>query len=155
LILVLCGTQNHQFKRLIEESKKLLQYDSKIIVQAGHTRYQDEDLEIFDFMDSKDLELIYDQADWIITHAGAGSLIKGIRRNKKIIAFPRLEKYHEHVNDHQIELTTQLSKKGYVIAFEDGNDICELYEKNIDFVASEYNEPSNIIEIVEEFLKEV
>ena len=128
LILVLCGTQKQDFSRMIREVEKLAD-DHQIIVQAGHTLYQSDQMEIFDFLASEKLKLLYEKATYIITHGGAGSLFQGIKSGKKTIVFPRLQKYGEHVDDHQLQLASKLEDLGYLLIFNDGDDIVDVFDR--------------------------
>ena len=44
-----------------------------------------------------------------------------IKKGKKIIAVARLSKYNEHVNDHQLQIINEFSKKGYLLGAEEKN----------------------------------
>ena len=75
MILVTLGTQDQKFYRLLDalENSKI---KDKIIVQAGGSSdYQSKKMEIFRFIDYKDMEKYIDDADLIITHGGTGSII--------------------------------------------------------------------------------
>lgn len=50
------------------------------------------------------MECLIDEADLIITHGGVGSVISSVKMWKKEIASPRLAKYGEHTNDHQLQI---------------------------------------------------
>ena len=53
------GTQNNSFERLLKELDKLKEkkiIKEKIIVQAGYTKYESKNLEVFDFIDKDKLE---------------------------------------------------------------------------------------------------
>ena len=60
-----------------------------------------------------------DEADLVITHGGVGTIFSALKKNKKVIAIPRLEKYGEHINDHQIEICEELEKEGYILYYKD------------------------------------
>jgi UDP-N-acetylglucosamine transferase subunit ALG13 len=49
------------------------------------------------------------QARAIVTHAGCGTLLDAISLGHKPVVVPRLKRYGEHVNDHQLELLDALS----------------------------------------------
>ena len=105
MILVMLGTQNNSFHRLLEEIDNLIDkkiIDQKVIVQAGYTKYQSKNMQIVDFMSKEELEKLQEQADLIITHGGVGSIVSSLKKEKKVIAIPRLHEYNEHVNNHQI-----------------------------------------------------
>ena len=103
MILVTLGTQIEPFKRLLDyiENSKL---KCKIVVQAGHTKYHSKKMDVFDFISYDEMEKLIKEADLIITHGGTGSIVGALKKGKKIIACARLEKYGEHVDNHQQEL---------------------------------------------------
>ena len=107
MILVLLGTQNNSFHRLLEEIERLIEnkvITEEVIVQAGYTKYTSENMKIFDFISKEELEELQEKADLIITHGGVGSILLSITKDKKVIAVPRLHQYEEHVNNHQKEI---------------------------------------------------
>ena len=107
MILVMLGTQNNSFHRLLEEIDKLIKENmikEEVIVQAGYTKYETNNMKIIDLMPKEELEELQDKADLIITHGGVGSIISSLEKGKKVIAITRLHKYGEHVNDHQKEI---------------------------------------------------
>ena len=68
MILVMLGTQNNSFKRLLKELDKLKEnkvIKEKIIVQAGYTKYKSDNLEIFDFTTKDKMEAYQSKADLI------------------------------------------------------------------------------------------
>ena len=48
-----------------------------------------------------------EKANIVITHGGTGAIIGAVKKGKKVIAVPRLAKYGEHVDDHQLQLIKQ------------------------------------------------
>ena len=138
MILVTLGTQDQKFYRLLDalENSKI---KDKIIVQAGGSSdYQSKKMQIFRFIDYKDMEKYIDDADLIITHGGTGSIIMPLQKGKKVIACARLEKYGEHINDHQKELVSVFAEEGYILEFNDGDDIDELIKKSKSFKPKKY-----------------
>jgi len=152
MILVLCGTQKQDFSRMIKEVEKLSTFE-KIIVQAGHTIYQSKTMEIFDFVTKDELTRLYKQSDMVITHAGAGSMVQGIKEKRKMIVFPRRSKYGEHVNDHQVELATKFADLDYLEIYKEGDNIEELYNKVKDINFQEWNLKSNVVNLISEFIE--
>lgn len=55
-----------------------------------------------------------DQADVIITHGGAGSMLSAIARHKKPWVLCRVKSFGEAVDDHQVELANALHRLGFV-----------------------------------------
>lgn len=151
------GTQNNSFERLLKELDRLKEkkiIKEKIIVQAGYTKYDSKNLEIFDFIDKDSLEKYQSQADIIITHGGVGSIISSLKKDKKVIAVPRLKEFDEHVNDHQKDIVESFSKNGYIIGIEDIKDLEDAYKKINKFKPNKYiPNNSKIIKIVEDFIE--
>ncbi|MBO5475451.1 MAG: exopolysaccharide biosynthesis protein [Bacilli bacterium] len=138
MILVTLGTQDQKFYRLLDALENSNIKD-KIIVQAGGSSdYQSKKMEIFRFIDYKEMEKYIDDADLIITHGGTGSIIMPLQKGKKVIACARLEKYGEHINDHQKELVSVFAEEGYILEFNDGDDIDELIKKSKSFKPKKY-----------------
>ena len=135
MILITLGTQDKKFYRLLEAVQK--QIDSKIIkdrvvVQAGcSSDFKTKDMEIFDLIPMDDFDKLINECDILITHGGVGSIITGIKNNKKVIAAARLEKYGEHTNDHQLQIIENFSNSGYILKLNDFDKLGELL-KNID-----------------------
>ena len=120
MILVMLGTQNNSFHRLLEKIDKLIEekkIQDKVIVQAGYTKYESKNMKIFGLIPEEELERYQEQADLIITHGGVGSIISSLKKGKKVIAVPRLHKYGEHVNDHQKEIVETYNKKVNFVDF--------------------------------------
>ena len=118
MILVLLGTQNNSFHRLLEEIQKNINNGTikeKVVVQEGYTKFQSKDMEIHTQVPKDKLQELIKKADLIITHGGVGSIISAITEGKKVIAVPRLKKYNEHVNDHQLDIIDSFNEKRYII----------------------------------------
>ena len=118
MILVTLGTQDKEFTRLLKEIDRLIDkkvITDKVIVQAGYTKYNSKNMLVFDYLPKKELEEYMKEANFIITHAGVGSVFDALKKDKKVIAVARLSKYKEHNNDHQLELLEEFSKENLVI----------------------------------------
>ena len=61
-----------------------------------------------------------------------------IKMKKKVIVVPRLKEYGEHENNHQIEITDEFAKGGYIIPCKDLNNLGSAIEKIEKFKPKEY-----------------
>ncbi len=137
MILVTLGTQKEPFTRLlkyIEES----QIKEEVIVQAGHTKYESQKMKIFDFIPYEKMNEYIEKADLIITHSGTGSVLMPLKKGKKIIVCARLQKYDEHVDDHQKQLVEVFKEEGYVLELDEDNSLDELLKQIKDFKPKKY-----------------
>ena len=87
MILVILGTQDKEFPRLLEAVDKQIKKGNikdKVIVQAGQTKYESKNMEIFHLLPAPEFEKLMDKANLIITHGGAGSILSAIKKGKKV-----------------------------------------------------------------------
>ena len=122
MIFVTLGTQDKSFSRLLDAIEREIKngtINEKVIVQAGHTEYKSKNMEIHKLLPMDKFDEYIKECDLLITHAGVGSIMTGLNNDKKIIAVPRLSKYNEHNNDHQVQIATQFSKLGYILYADD------------------------------------
>lgn len=126
MILVTLGTQDKTFVRLLEKINRLIDQGlikDKVIVQAGFTKYNSDNMEIFDLIPQDEFNSLMAQADLIITHGGVGNIISALEKNKKVIAVPRLSKYGEHINDHQTQIIAKFNDLGYIIGLQNVDEL--------------------------------
>ncbi len=86
-----------------------------ITAQTGEIHYSIRHFNHFDFIPNEEMQELQQQADLIICHAGTGTVTGAIKKGKKVIVFPRLQQYHEHESDHQLELAREFTEQGYVL----------------------------------------
>ena len=85
MILVLLGTQNNSFVRLLEAIQNNIDnkvITDKVVVQAGFTKFESNDMKIVSLIDKEELSKLQDEADLIITHGGVGSIISSLKKAK-------------------------------------------------------------------------
>lgn len=152
MILVTMGTQKQPFTRLLDyiENSNI---DDEIIVQAGHTKYETSKMKIIEFISYDEMEKLVDKADYIITHGGTGSIVEPLKKKKKIIACARLQKYGEHVDNHQEELVSIFSDEGYILEIKDGERLDDVMEKAKSFLPKSY--VSNTRNFIENLKQEI
>ena len=156
MILVLLGTQNNSFHRLLEEIEKNIKdgiIKDEVIVQAGYTKFQSHRMRIIDLMSKEQLEKFQDEADLIITHGGVGSIVSSIQKGKKVIAVPRMHEYGEHVNNHQKEIVKDFNDKGYIIGIEKVEDLKQAIIKMQNFNPKKYQSNNEkMLKIISDFI---
>ena len=141
MILVLLGTQNNSFVRLLKAiqeniDKKVI--TDEVVVQAGFTKFDSKDMKIFGLIDKKKLSKLQDKADLIITHG---------------VVVPRLKKYNEHVNDHQIQIAEKFEKNGYVRSVTDLDKLGDTIKSMKDFEPKKYiSGNEKILSIIEDYI---
>jgi UDP-N-acetylglucosamine transferase subunit ALG13 len=121
MIFVTAGTQL-PFDRLIKTIDHIAAEfpNTNFVVQALHSNYKARNIEVLDFISPADFTKYIDNCDLIVSHAGMGTIISALVKKKPIIVMPRLAKYKEHRNEHQLGTTKQMDLLGYVdVAYDE------------------------------------
>ena len=85
--------------------------------------------------------------------------MKALNAGKKVIAVTRLEKYNEHINDHQIQNNEAFSTNGYVLmADPELDDLGECFKKIYDGTDGlrpwENKDPLSIVKMIDSFIQD-
>jgi UDP-N-acetylglucosamine transferase subunit ALG13 len=126
LIFVTLGSQKFQFNRLLKEIDKLIEngsIDEEVFAQIGYSDYKPKNYKFKEFLNRDEFSDIMDKCDKVITHGGTGAIIGAVKKGKKVIAVPRLKKFGEHVDDHQVEILKQFENLGIICSCYDSNDL--------------------------------
>lgn len=157
MILVLLGTQNNSFLRLLEAIELNIAsgvIKDEVIVQAGFTKFKSKKMKIFKFIGEKELSNLQDRADMIITHGGVGSIVSSLKKGKKVLVVPRLKKYGEHVNNHQLQIARRFGQDGYVKYVINLKNLGKTIESMSWFNPRNYqNNESNVLYLVDQFIE--
>ena len=152
MIFVTLGTQDKPFNRLLEAIDKEIDKGTikdKIVVQAGCTKYESSNMEIFDLIPMDDFDKLMSECDLLITHGGVGSIVGGLNKDKKVIAIPRLAQYGEHVNDHQLQIIENFDKAGYIIGCTNLDELEDKLKLVKKFKPNKYkSNRDNMVELV-------
>ena len=159
MILVTLGTQDKSFVRLVKEIDRLKEKNiikDKVVVQLGYTKYESNNLETFDLIEADKLNELTKQADLIITHGGVGSILSGLKYNKKVIAIPRLAEYKEHTNDHQKQIVDEFYNTGYILKCDNPKDLEKVLKEVTSFKPNKYkSNTENMVKLIEDFIDKI
>ena len=157
MIFVTLGSQKFQFNRLLKEIDRLIEAGNikeKVFAQTGYSDYEPRYYEYKKFLDREDFSNIMRSCDKIITHGGTGAIINAVKKEKKVIAVPRLVKYGEHVDNHQLQIIEQFKEMNFV---EGINEIEELEKCLSEIDKKEFNSftsnTENILRALEDFIE--
>lgn len=159
MILVTLGTQDKPFTRLlkaIDEEIDKGNIKEKVIVQAGYSinKYQTRNMEMFDLIDRDEFSKLVKECSLLITHGGVGSILTGLKADKKVIACPRLAKYKEHINDHQVQIISKFCEAGYILACNENDKLSDVLEKAKKFKPVKYvSNTNNLVNMIKDFIE--
>ncbi len=161
MIFVTVGSRNYPFNRLFEELDKLYEegiLTENMFAQIGTSTYKPKHFEYKDFISQDEFLEKINEADIVVSHGASGSIMKALNAGKKVIAVTRLEKYGEHINDHQIQNNEAFATNRYVIAVYEMDELEKafksIYDDTADLVQWTNNDPMSIVNLIDEFIQE-
>lgn len=157
MIFITLGSQKFQFNRLLNYIDKLIDervIQEEVFAQKGASNYSPKNFESRDFLKRIEFQDRMIEADIVVTHGGTGAIITALKSNKKVIAVPRLSKFDEHVDNHQIQIVEAFSSANYIM---EALNYSEIKQKITEINSKKFNnfESNNdcfidkIIELIE------
>ena len=114
------GNATQPFSRLLDAVTRLAPgLPQPVTVQHGSNTFASAACRSVAFLDMESFTAHIREADLLIFHAGAGSVINAIQAGKVPVVVPRRACYGEHVDDHQLEFARALATAGKVVVVED------------------------------------
>lgn len=159
-IFITLGSQKFQFNRLLRAVDELCEKEiikaQNVFAQIGYSDYIPKNYKYENFLDRDKFGMEMEKADIVVTHGGTGAIIGAVKLGKKVIAVPRLAKYGEHVDDHQLQLIKQFDDLNLIYSCKATEDL-ELALNTVRNTkyASYVSNTKNIIDSIEEFIKEI
>ncbi len=124
------------FDRLIEGVLGLVESGAlteQVIAQVGEgsnvSVSQSAQLRRVESLAFDEVKAILRDAELVITHGGTGSLITALREGCRVIAMPRLFRYKEHYDDHQLEIVTAFAERGVIEVALEQSDLGPAIER--------------------------
>ena len=124
MIYVTVGSHDQPFDRLISEMDRISgELGIETVIQTGCSGIKPKNGEWRDYYPFDQAEELIGKAEVVVGHAGIGTVISARKAKKPLIVVPRLKKYGEHFNDHQLEISQELinnKRPGVEVALETG-----------------------------------
>ncbi len=159
MIFVTLGSQKFQFNRLLTEIDRLVEegkITEEVFAQTGYSDYEPKNYEYKNFLDRDEFSDIMGKCDKVITHGGTGAIIGAVKKEKKVIAIPRLAKFGEHVDDHQLQIIEQFEEMNFIKSIKEidelENSLLEI--ENLKF-NSYVSNTKNILSSLEKFIEKI
>lgn len=160
-IFVTVGSRNYPFDRLFKKLDELCEegvIKGKMFAQTGTSTYQPKYFEYKDFISQDEFMERVKWADIVVSHGASGSIMKALNAGKKVIAVTRLEKYGEHINDHQIQNNEAFADNGYVVAVFEMDELGKAFESYYNGTDGTRpwvnNDPLAIVKSIDKFIEE-
>jgi UDP-N-acetylglucosamine transferase subunit ALG13 len=124
VILLTLGTHEQPFDRALDLVAPLGARE-RVLVQHGHTapRPGTPGVEWVEFTERERMRELVAEASTVVCHAGTGCIVTAISLGRTPVVIPRLARHGEHVDDHQLQITTEMQAAGMVVACLEGDDL--------------------------------
>lgn len=133
ILITVGGVEEYSFERLFRIVDELCDEGvlngKEVVAQVGFNTYKPRNYRSFDFISSEKFKELANKSEFIISHAGTGTVVSAIKERKKVIIFPRFSKYNEHLDDHQLELSELFEKKHYALVAHDKGELIQCINK--------------------------
>ena len=157
MIFITVGSQKFQFNRLIEKIDQLVGdkvITEEVFAQIGVSDYKPKNYSYTDFLTQEEFTKKIEECSMVITHAGTGVIINSIKKGKKVIGVPRLARYSEHVDDHQVQLIDEFGELGFIEPCYDVSNLVDAINKAKDKEYKTYvSNTDAIVKSIEEFIE--
>ena len=157
MIFVTLGSQKFQFDRLLRKIDELIDIGvitDEVFAQIGASTYIPHNYKYTRFVTRDEFADYIDRASLIVTHGGTGVIMGAVKKGKKVIAVPRLAKFGEHVDDHQLQLLHQFDDLGIICSCYEPENLGECIQEAHDKTFKPYvSNTQAIIDSIEEFLE--
>ena len=158
MIFLTIGTQ-YPFERLVKAVDQACErgvFTEELFGQIGNSSYQPRNFSFASSLDSGRFDECVSRATAIIGHAGVGTISVALKHNKPLLVMPRLAKYGEHVNDHQLGLAKKFEAAGHIIVAYSEKELPEKVALLKDFVPrGRKSQPEMVASRIEKFLEQL
>ena len=104
------------FDRLLKKMDEIAATSGEeVVMQIGHTSFRPQTAKWFDFTTEAGIKEWCKKARVVVTQP-AMSILDAQEQGTPVIVVPRLKKYDEVIDDHQLDFARELEKEGKVIA---------------------------------------
>lgn len=91
----------------------------ELVVQCGESSLRPEGATVHTYLPFEDLVELVRRARVVVCHAGVGTILTALANGRRPIVVPRLARFGEAVDDHQVALARRLADSGLVVLAEE------------------------------------
>ena len=125
----------------------------EVFAQIGKKSSEPKHIKYAHVLDKEDFDDKVRQASCMISHAGMGSITMALIHNKPLLVMPRLKRFGEHVNDHQVGTAKKFEELGHVVVAYREEDLPDKIESLRTFVPeSRENQALEVTAKIKQFL---
>jgi beta-1,4-N-acetylglucosaminyltransferase len=158
MIFLTVGTYPLPFDRLakaIDAAIRERLIEEEIFAQIGRCGYKPQNMEYVQMLEKEAFDSYFQKASSIISHAGIGTITMALDNEKPLLVMPRLRKYGEVVNDHQLAIAQTFEELGHILAVYGAEDLPKRLRQLKAFVPkARKNQAKKVASRIAQFLAE-
>lgn len=94
-----------------------------VLAQSGETSRRFHNIRTVQNLPQSEFLANFEAARLIVAHAGMGTILSAAEMGKPVILMPRLARFKEHRNDHQVDTAAEMSKLSNVTVVNDADEL--------------------------------
>jgi UDP-N-acetylglucosamine transferase subunit ALG13 len=127
-----------------------------VFAQIGETSLRPRNIEYATVLDKHDFDRKVAEAEYLISHAGMGSITTALERNKRLLVMPRRKQFREHVNDHQVATARKFGALGHVLVAYDAGEMPRRLQEIVSFTpAPRVSQADQVAGRIMQFLEQI
>ena len=129
MIFVTVGMHTKGFDRLLKRMDEIAStLGEEVVMQIGHTSFRPQTAKWFDFTTEAGIKEWCKKARVVVTQP-AMAILDAQEQGTPVIVVPRLKRYNEVIDDHQLDFAKHLEREGKVRAVYDVDKLEEALRK--------------------------
>ena len=130
--MIFVAVSNFAFERLVRKMDDIAGHiNEEVIMQIGETKYHPQHAKYFNFTSEQEIKDLCRRARIAVTHAGVGMILDALQEGVPVMVVPRLKKFGEVIDDHQLCLARELEKENKVSVVYDIDELEAALEQQI------------------------
>jgi len=158
MIFLAVGTQ-FGFDRLVKAVDEAIGRDviqEKVFAQIGPGSYLPKGMEYTTSLEKEEFDKVLTSCEAIISHAGMGNISLALKMRKPLLVMPRLKRFNEVVNDHQVDTAHTFEQLGHILVAYDEKELLEKIKLLKTFVPKKRENQAHLVaRRIADFLKTI
>ncbi len=159
MIFLTVGTYPLPFERLVKATDTMIMkgfIEEEVFAQIGVCNYKPQNMEYVEMLQKEVFDYYFETASAIISHVGIGTIMMALDNEKPLLVMPRLRKYGEVVNNHQVATAKRFEELGHVLVAYTEDGLPEKIKQLKSFVPQpRKNQAKTVADRIAKFLSEI
>ena len=142
------------FDRLLKKMDEIAATSGEeVVMQIGHTSFRPQTAKWFDFTTEAGIKEWCKKATVVVTQP-AMSILDAQEQGTPVIVVPRLKRYDEVIDDHQLDFARELEKQGKVVAVYDVDKLEEAL-RNVDLEPPKLTRDKRLVNALKKYIAQL